>query len=94
MNFRPCFHSFIRTSALAIALLTLPMVVQAGSGVPEQVGPGEQNREQVQPQPPSNPPAKEAPSNNDKRAESPLEDMWQGFLEFFYGNEPDSTVKR
>lgn len=97
-------QSLIRNT-LPIVFLTLCLsastaLAASGPGdTPEQVEPKVQQPPvaQVDPQLPQNPPTqptlapKPKPTPQPQVVETPLEDIWEGMLDFFYGSETDST---
>lgn len=82
-----------RTTILMAGLMvaSLPMF----AGTPEQVVPqGEQQVPAVQVQEPTKKTAEPVRATKPALPETPLQDMWEGVLEFIYGVESDSTRTR
>lgn len=90
----------IRTFCLG-SFFTLFMAatsVSAADGVPEKEEPKSQHPAESVTEPEE--PQKKSqqttatPKPSPQVVETPLQDMWEGVLEFFYGTEPDSTRTR
>ena len=90
----------IRTFCLG-SIFTLFMAVSsvsAANGVPEKEEPKSQHPSSSVNEPEETPKKSQQAAATPKPApqviETPLQDMWEGVLEFFYGTEPDSTRTR
>lgn len=97
----PSTQTLVRNT-LTIGFFTLclsasTVLAATAPGTPEQVEPKAQQPPvtQVDPQRPQSPPKEQSvapkPKPSPQVVETPLEDMWEGMLDFFYGSDSDST---